>query len=106
MHLIIIIILLSGHYIATEDDLSFYHTFDRFLFIKHCVSLYQSTSLSVCLFVCLFPNFSETANTIQQAETFRDDSPWDWEGFRLKQLRIRRTVSREIACIVLHPSGS
>ena len=30
----------------------------------------------------------------------RDDSPWDGEGFRLKNIRIRRTVSRKIACIV------
>ena len=26
----------------------------------------------------------------------RDDSPWDWEGFRLKNIRIRQTVSRKI----------
>ena len=26
----------------------------------------------------------------------KDDSPWDWEGFRLKNIRIRRTVSRKI----------
>ena len=25
---------------------------------------------------------------------------WDWEGFRLKNIWIRRTVSRKIACIV------
>ena len=36
----------------------------------------------------------------QQAEILRDDSPWDKEGFRLKNIRIRRTVSRKIACIV------
>ena len=30
----------------------------------------------------------------------RDDSPWDKEGFRLKNILIRRTVSRKIACIV------
>ena len=28
----------------------------------------------------------------------RDDSPWDKEGFRLKNIRIRRTVYRKIAC--------
>ena len=50
----------------------------------------------MCLFVPLLLRNGEP----QQAETLRDDSPWDWEGFRLKQLRIRRTVSREIACIV------
>ena len=30
----------------------------------------------------------------------RDDFPWDEEGFRLKNIRIRRTISRKIACIV------
>ena len=30
----------------------------------------------------------------------RDDSPWDWEGFRLKNIWIRRTVSWKIACIL------
>ena len=30
----------------------------------------------------------------------RDDSPWDKEGFRLKNIRIRRTVSWKIACIL------
>ena len=30
----------------------------------------------------------------------RDDSPWDAECFRLKNMRIRRTVSRKIACIL------
>ena len=29
----------------------------------------------------------------------RDDSLWDEEGFRLKNNRIRRTVSWKIACI-------
>ena len=36
----------------------------------------------------------------QQAEMLRDDSPWYGEGFRLKNFRIRQTVSRKIACIV------
>ena len=31
----------------------------------------------------------------------RDDSPWDREGFRLKNIRIRRTVSMKIACTVV-----
>ena len=30
----------------------------------------------------------------------RDDSPWDEEGFRLKNIRIRRTVSWKIASIL------
>ena len=72
---------------------TFYHD------AKDGVSLYKSTSLSVsewvCLFVCLFPNSSETANP-SELKFLRDDSPWDWEGFRLKNIRIRRTVSRKI----------
>ena len=35
----------------------------------------------------------------QQAEILRDDSPWDWKGFRLKNIWIRRTVSWKIVCI-------
>ena len=31
----------------------------------------------------------------------RDDSPWDEEGFRLKNIQIRRTVSWKIACILV-----
>ena len=37
----------------------------------------------------------------QQAEILRDDFPWDGEGFRLKNIRIRWTVGRKIACIVV-----
>ena len=37
----------------------------------------------------------------QRFEILRDDSPWDGEGFRLKSIRIRRTVSWKIACIVV-----
>ena len=29
-----------------------------------------------------------------------DDSPWYGDGFRLKNIQVRRTVSRKIACIV------
>ena len=36
----------------------------------------------------------------QRAEIFRDDNPWDWKGFRLKNIRIRRTVCWKIACII------
>ena len=35
-----------------------------------------------------------------RAEILRDDSLWDKEGFKLKHMRIRRTVRRKIACIV------
>ena len=34
------------------------------------------------------------------AEILRDDSPLDWESFRLKNIWIRQTVSRKIACKV------
>ena len=50
------------------------------------------------LFGC-FLNSSESANP-KRAEILRDDSPWDEEGFRLKNIRIRRTVSWKIACIL------
>ena len=53
---------------------------------------------SVCVFVCLFPN-SQNGEP-QRAEILRDDSPWNWEGFRLKNIQIYRTVSRKIACIL------
>ena len=33
--------------------------------------------------VCLFPNYSETVNP-NELKILRDDSPWDGEGFRLK----------------------
>ena len=46
--------------------------------------------------VWMFPNSSE----LQRPEILRDDSPWDKEGFRLKNIRIRRTVSKKIACIL------
>ena len=36
----------------------------------------------------------------QRPKTLMDDSPWDGEGFRLKNIRIRRTVSWKIASIV------
>ena len=36
----------------------------------------------------------------KQAEILRDDSPLDAECFRLKNIRIRQSVSRKIACIV------
>ena len=53
-------------------------------------------SLSVGLFVALLLRNGEP----QRDKILKDDSPWDKEGFRLKNIRIRRTVSRKIACIV------
>ena len=50
----------------------------------------------VCLFVPQLLRDGEP----QRAEILRDESPWLGEGFRLKNIRIRRTVSRKIACIV------
>ena len=49
-------------------------------------------SLTVCLFV---PSLLRNGEP-QRAEILRDDSPWDEEGFRLKNIRIRQTVSRKI----------
>ena len=74
---------------------------DNFLTKSNCESssLYQSTVcqlVSEC--VWMFPNSSEMANSSELK--FRDDSPWDKEGFRLKNIWIRRTVSRKIACIL------
>ena len=54
-------------------------------------------SLSVCLFVC---SLTPPKQRTEQAEILRDDSPWDEEGFRLKNIWIRRTVSWKIACIL------
>ena len=57
----------------------------------------QWVSLFVCMFVLQLLRNGES----QQAETLRDDFPWDWEGFRLKNIWIRRTVvSWKIACIL------
>ena len=47
----------------------------------------------MCLFLSLTPPNGEP----QRAEILKDDSPWDGEGFRLKNMRIRRTVSRKIS---------
>ena len=62
--------------------------------------VYPSLKAPVCqrvsLCVWMFPNSSETGGEPQRAEILRDDSPWDWEGFRLKNSWIRGTVSRKI----------
>ena len=57
---------------------------------------YQSTSLSVSLFVRLFVPQLLRNGEPKQAEILRDDSPWDWEGFSLKHIRIRQTIRRKI----------
>ena len=60
------------------------------------VSLYKSTSLSVSESVCLdVPKLLRNGES-QQAEILRDDSSWKREGFKLKNIRIHRTVSRKI----------
>ena len=56
----------------------------------------QWVSLCVCLDV---PELLRNGEP-QRAEILRDDSPWDWEGFRLKNIWIRRTVSWKITCIL------
>ena len=67
------------------------------LLLMFNLSLYKSASLSVSLSVCLFvPRNGKP----RRAEILEDDSPWYGEGFRLENIRIRRTVSRNIACIV------
>ena len=58
----------------------------------------SGNSIFFSVSVCLFPNSSKTANPSELK--LRDDSPWDGKGFRLKNIRIRRTVGRKIACIV------
>ena len=52
-----------------------------------------------CLSVCLDVPYLLQNGKPQRAEILRDDSPWDGKGFRLKNIRIRRTVSKKIACI-------
>ena len=56
----------------------------------------MSVSLSVCLFVPKRLCNGEP----QRAEILKDDSPWDEESFRLKNIQIRRTFNRKIACIM------
>ena len=51
----------------------------------------------MCLFI---PQLLQNGEP-QRAEILRDDSPWNKEGFRLKNIRIRRTISRKIACIAI-----
>ena len=60
-------------------------------------------------FVCLDVPLLLRNGEPQRPEILRDDSAWDGEGFRLKNIRIRRTVSRKIAFKVVmytsDPSG-
>ena len=72
--------------------------FYQYLSIKAPVC--QWVSLSVCLFVCFCPNSSETTEP-DELKFWGMIPLWDGEGFRLKNIRIRRTVSRKIACIVV-----
>ena len=59
-----------------------------------------SIKAPVCQWVCLLVPYLLRNGEPQGAEILRDDSPWDWEGFRLKNIWIRRTVSWKIACIL------
>ena len=56
-------------------------------------SLYKSKRMSVSgsvyLFVCMFVPYLLRNGEPQRAEILRDDFPWDGEGFRLKNIRIR-----------------
>ena len=59
-----------------------------------------SIKAPVCQWVCLFVPYLLRNGEPHGAEILRDDSPWDWEGFRLKNILIRRTISWKIACIL------
>ena len=68
---------------------------------RHCITnhsikalVYQYVSLSVCLDDV--PQLLRNGEP-QRPEILRSDSTWDKEGFRLKNIRIRRTVRRKIA---------
>ena len=66
-----------------------------YLFIKAHVYQWVSEWVSEC--VWMFPNSSKTAKPLR-VEIVGDDSPW-YGGFRLKNIRIRRTIiGRKIAC--------
>ena len=69
------------------------------VFIKD-ISLYKQYDISesVCLFVCVFPNSSKTANSNKLK--FEGWFPLGCRRFRLKNIQICQTVSRKIACIV------
>ena len=53
----------------------------------YSTSLYKSASLSVSLFVC---SLTSPKRRTQVSEILRDDSSWDLEGFRLKNIQIRK----------------
>ena len=69
-------------------------------------SLYLSIKAPVCQWVCLFFCLFICSLTPPKRRTparwnfFRDDSPWDAECFRLKNIRIHWTVGWKIACIL------
>ena len=112
----IVVHMYSAIYQKINKDrlyLSFWYTLFPQYFsqvqIKCCIwdifhilkSLYQSTSLSVSEWVTLFGcSLTQLQNgEPQRPEILRDDSPWYGEGFRLKNIQIRRTISRKIACV-------
>ena len=74
-------------YTNVLDFFTYWHDID-IPYIGHFEeqSLYQSTSLSVsefvCVFVCSLPLWNDEP---QRAEILRDDPSWNWEGFRLKK---------------------
>ena len=77
---------LSGHTLSLISHLSFKYK-----------SFYKSACLSVSDWVCLFVCSLTSPKRWTPA---RDDFPWDKEGFRLKNIWIRRTVSWKLACIL------
>ena len=82
-----------------------FYSFLGLIYSSQCCKLliYHSIKApiySVSEFVCVLCSLSPPKRQIPRPEILRDDSPWDWEGFRLKNIRIRRTVSWKIACIL------
>ena len=70
-----------------------------FPYVHVITSLYKSASLSVSEFACLDVPQLLRNDEPQRPEILRDDFPWNWEGFRLKDIRICQTVSWKITCI-------
>ena len=78
-----------------------FYSFLGLIYSSQCCKLliYHSIKApiySVSEFVCVLCSLSPPKRQIPRPEILRDDSPWDWEGFRLKNIRIRRTVSRKM----------
>ena len=61
------------------------------------LNFYLSIKAPVCQWVCLFVcSLTPPKRRTQRAEILRDDSSWDEEGFRLKNIRLCETIRRKI----------